>query len=206
MIRVCIVAPRYMTGGQAIEARTLVEGFAGDPEVRVELQPIDPRLPAGSRGCGGVRTVARMPLFLVGLARRVWRADVVHVFTAAFSPFLLTTTPAILLARAAGPARDPQLPGRPRRDHIRPARVRWVFRRATLLVFPSGFLRDVFRRFGLEGEVVPNVVDTERFRFRAARPAAARADLCRDCWRSCTRWRTRIRAFARVRRSGRRRA
>ena len=28
MIRVCVVAPAYMTGGQAIEARTLIDGFA----------------------------------------------------------------------------------------------------------------------------------------------------------------------------------
>jgi glycosyltransferase involved in cell wall biosynthesis len=170
MTRVCIVAPRYMTGGQAIEARTIVQGFADDPECRVEMQPIDPRLPEWLARIRGVRTAARMPLFLAGLLVRVWRADVVHVFTAAFSPFVLTTTPAVLMARLLRKPvvlnyRDGRAP-----DHLPSVWVRWVIRRATVLVFPSGFLRDVFRRFGLDGEVIHNVVDTERFRFRLRDP------------------------------------
>ena len=170
MIRVCMVAPKYMTGGQAIEARTIVEGFASDPHVRVELQPIDPRIPALLARLRGVRTVARMPLFLAGLVRRVLRADVVHVCTAAFGPFILTTTPAILVAKLFGRPvilnyRDGRAP-----DHLPSRWVRWVIRRADALVFPSGFLKDVFRGFGLEGEVVSNVVDTDRFRFRRREP------------------------------------
>lgn len=170
MIRVCIVAPKYLTGGQAIEARTIVDGFAQDAQIRVELQPIDPRLPGWLARLKGVRTVARAPLFLAGLARRLRRADVVHVCTAAFGPFWLTTTPALLLARLL---RKPVIlnyrDGRAA-AHLPSPRVQWVLRRATVLVFPSGFLRDVFRRFGFDGEVVSNVVDTERFRFRRREP------------------------------------
>jgi L-malate glycosyltransferase len=170
MIRVCIVAPKWMTGGQAIEARTIVEGFASDPGVRVEMQPIDPRIPGWLARIRGVRTLARMPLFLGGLIVRILRSDVVHVCTAAYGPFVLTTSPAILLARLLGRPvilnyRDGRAP-----DHLRSPWVRWMVRRASLLVFPSGFLRDVFGRFGLEGEVVSNVVDTQRFRFRERRP------------------------------------
>jgi glycosyltransferase involved in cell wall biosynthesis len=170
MTRVCIVAPRYMTGGQAIQARIILQGFQGDPECRVEIQPIDPKLPGWLARIRGVRTAARMPLFLAGLLVRVWRADVVHVFTAAFSPFVLTTTPAVLMARLLRKPvvlnyHDGRAP-----DHLPSRWVRWVVRRATVLVFPSGFLRDVFRRFGLDGEVISNVVDAERFRFRLRDP------------------------------------
>ncbi|HEX2167283.1 MAG TPA: glycosyltransferase family 4 protein [Longimicrobiales bacterium] len=170
MIRVCVVAPAYMTGGQAIEAKTMLRGFADDPDVRLELQPIDPRIPAWLGRIRGVRTVARMPLYWAGLFRRISRADVVHVFTAAFWPFLLTTTPAVLLGRLMGrPVIINYRDGRAA-DHIRHAWVRWVLERASVLVFPSGFLQDVFRRFGLHGEVISNVVDTERFRFRRRDP------------------------------------
>jgi L-malate glycosyltransferase len=170
VIRVCLVAPAYMTGGQAVEARTLLDGFADDPHVRVELQPIDPRIPDWLARIRFVRTMARMPLFYAGLIRRVLRADVVHVFTAAFWPFLLTTTPAVLMARLLGrPVILNYRDGRAR-DHIRFAAVRWVIRRATALVFPSGFLRDVFAEYGLDGVVVHNVVDTTRFRFRRREP------------------------------------
>lgn len=170
MIRVCVVAPKYMTGGQAVEARTLVEGFAADPAVRAELQPIDPGIPRWLARIRGVRTVARMPLFYVGLVRRVLRSDVVHVFTAAFWPFVLTTTPAVLVGRLLGrPVILNYRDGRAR-DHIRYAAVRWVLRRASVLVFPSGFLERQFAEFGLYGVVVPNVVHTDRFRHRARDP------------------------------------
>jgi glycosyltransferase involved in cell wall biosynthesis len=170
VIRVCLVAPAFMTGGQAVEARTLVDGFADNEAVHVELQPIDPRVPAWLAEVRGVRTLARMPLFYGGLIRRILRSDVVHVFTAAFWPFVLTTTPAILLGRLFGrPVILNYRDGRAR-DHLRYATVRWMLRRATLLVFPSGFLQDVFGEFGLQGVVVPNVVDTSRFRFRRRDP------------------------------------
>ena len=170
MIRVVLVAPGWMTGGQAVEARTLVKGFANDPAVRVELQPIDPRIPAWLTQVRGLRTLVKMPIFTVGLLRRILRADIVHVFTAAFWPFLLTTTPAILLGRLLGrPVILNYRDGRAR-EHIKYRVVRWILRRATLLVFPSGFLKEVFAEFGLHGIVVSNVVDTDRFGFRERKP------------------------------------
>jgi glycosyltransferase involved in cell wall biosynthesis len=170
MTRVCLVAPAFMTGGQAVEARTLMEGFAEDPQVRVELQPIDPRIPDVLAAVPGLRTLVRLPIYFVGLIRRMLRADVVHIFTAAYWPFMLTTTPAILLGRLLGrPVILNYRDGRAR-DHLKYAVVRWILRRATVLVFPSGFLRDLFAEFGLEGQVISNVVDTSRFVFRRRDP------------------------------------
>jgi glycosyltransferase involved in cell wall biosynthesis len=170
VIRVCVVAPAWGLGGQAVEAQTLVKGFASDPEIRVELQPIDPRIPETIARVRGLRTLVRLPLFYAGLLRRVARADVVHVFTAAFWPFLLTTMPAVFCARLLGrPVILNYRDGRAR-DHIKHGAIRWMLRRATLLVFPSGFLRDVFAEFGLPGLVISNVVNTERFSFRRRDP------------------------------------
>jgi glycosyltransferase involved in cell wall biosynthesis len=45
--------------------------------------------------------------------------------------------------------------------------VRWSLHAASVLVVPSGFLRDVFGRFRIDAEVLPNIVDTSRFRFMA---------------------------------------
>ena len=78
MIRVCLVAPAHMTGGQAVEARTLLDGFAQDADIRVELQPIDPPIPAALARVRGLRTLLRLPLFYGSLVRRVLRADVVQ--------------------------------------------------------------------------------------------------------------------------------
>lgn len=198
MIHVCIVAPRFMTGGQAIEAATLLTGFADDPEIRLEIQPIDPRIPNWLARIRGVRTVARMPLYLCGLFRRLRRADLVHIFTAAFSPFLLTTTPAILMARLLGkPVILNYRDGRAA-DHLASRWVRSVLRRAHLLVFPSGFLKDLFRRFGFDGAVVYNVVDMERFPFRPRNPLRPVLISCRLLERLYAVENT-LRAFKRVR-------
>jgi glycosyltransferase involved in cell wall biosynthesis len=43
-----------------------------------------------------------------------------------------------------------------------------------LNVVPSTFLRDVFDGFGIRSRIIPNVVDLERFRFRARRPLRPR--------------------------------
>lgn len=169
-IRVCLVAPGWVLGGQVVEAKTLTSGFADDPEVRVELQPIDPRIPEALARIRGLRTILRMPLYIWGLTGRILRSDVVHVFTAAFWPFVLTTTPAILLGRLLGrPVILNYRDGRAR-DHLKYWPVRWVLRRATVLAFPSGFLQAVFSEFGFQGVVVPNVVDEDRFRFRKRDP------------------------------------
>jgi glycosyltransferase involved in cell wall biosynthesis len=170
VIRVCVVAPAWGTGGQAVEAQTLVKGFAADSEVRVELQPIDPHIPDAIARVRGLRTLVRLPVFYAGLVRRIARAQVVHVFTAAFWPFLLTTAPAVLWARLLGrPVVLNYRDGRAR-DHLKYRAVRWVLRRATVLVFPSGFLRDIFAEFGLAGLVISNVVNTEQFPFRRREP------------------------------------
>jgi glycosyltransferase involved in cell wall biosynthesis len=159
-----------MTGGQAVEAKTLLQEFDADPAIRIELQPIDPKLPAFLAAIPALRTLLRMPFYHTGLIRQILRADVVHVFTAAFWPFLLTTTPAILLGRLFGrPVILNYRDGRAR-DHLKYAAVRWILRRATVLVFPSGFLEDLFAEFGLQGQVVSNVVDTTRFVFRTRVP------------------------------------
>jgi len=166
MIRVCVVAPAHMTGGQRIAARTVITGFADDPDFRLELQPIDPPLPPWLAGIRGLRTIARMPLYLGGLVRRIGRADVVHIYTAAFWPFVLTTLPALVLARLMGrPVLLNYHDGRAA-EHLAWRWVRWTLRRATVLVFPSEFLRAIFHRFALDGEVVFNVPDIEQFRFR----------------------------------------
>ena len=40
-IEVLLVAPANAIGGQAQAARDILEGFAGDPRIRVRLQPSD---------------------------------------------------------------------------------------------------------------------------------------------------------------------
>lgn len=171
-VRVLLLAPsKAIIGGQGIQAARMLDGFAGMDRLRVSFQPIDPALPFGLRRVPGLRTALSALALWAALLIRIPRHDAIHVFTAAYWGFLLWTTPAILLARLFGKPvivnyRDGQC-----EDHLRrwPG-ARWTLSLATRLVTPSGFLCDVAARFGIRGQVIFNLIDLGRFRFRDRQP------------------------------------
>lgn len=167
-IRVLLIAPSLdILGGQAVQASRLLELFASDPRLIVTHQRVNSRLPRLLRPAARVpylRTAINFVVFLIGLLRNLPRHDVVHVFTPAYTSFLFWTTPAALLSKAAGKRliinyRDGQA-----EDHLRHWRTAVpVLRLADAIVTPSGFLVDVFARFGLRAESIFNVIDHRRF-------------------------------------------
>jgi glycosyltransferase involved in cell wall biosynthesis len=99
--------------------------------------------------------------------RELRTADVVHVFSASYFSFLLAPLPAVLVARLLGKPvvlnyRSGEAPDHLRRSAIARATLRAVDRN----VVPSRFLKDVFATFGIDADIVPNIVDLDRFRFR----------------------------------------
>ena len=114
-----------------------------------------------------LRTIVTELTYLPLLMRELGRADVVHVFSASYSSFLLAPLPAMAIARALGRPvvlnyRSGQAP-----DHLtRSAVARAAIAAADLNVVPSGFLAEVFAGFGIDAAVIPNIVDTTRFAFR----------------------------------------
>jgi glycosyltransferase involved in cell wall biosynthesis len=109
------------------------------------------------------------------LLRELRHADVVHVFSASYTSFLLSPLPAVLVARfLRRPVfinyRSGEAP-----DHLARSRIaRAVLRRTDTNVVPSRFLREVFAQFGLHAEIIPNIVDVTQFRFVARRPIRPR--------------------------------
>ena len=178
-IRVLVTAPGTAVGGQAHAARAIVEGFREHPAIDVHLQPSDPLLPGPARCLTTlplVRSMVRPLLFTAGLLRRVPAVDVVHVFCAAHTAFLFGSVPPLVVAWLF---RKPVVLNY--HDGRAEAHWRgwgWLLRRATrsarTVVFPSPYLQDIFRRHGVEGDVVPNVVDTSAFVFAETRVPAPR--------------------------------
>ena len=111
------------------------------------------------------------PRLLPGLAR----ADVIHVFAAPYTAFLLAPLPALIAAKALGRAvvlnyRNGEAP-----DHLgRSAIARAALRSADRIVVPSAYLVDVLARFGLEAIPIANIIDFARFRYRERAPLGAR--------------------------------
>jgi len=177
-LRVAIVAPSLrILGGQAVQAQRLLDAWSGDPDVDAWLVPVNPAPPAVEPllKIKYVRTVATQLMYWPLLFRELRTADVVHVFSAAYSSFLLAPLPAIWVARALGRPvllnyRSGEAP-----DHLkRSATARDAIASVDRSIVPSRFLVDVFASFGLDATAIPNVVDLKRFAFRERFPLRPR--------------------------------
>ena len=177
-IRVALVAPslRYV-GGQAVQADLLMSNWSGDPDIAASFVAVDPRFPFGLRWAERVpllRTVVRAPFYAWKLWRSLKDVDVAHIFSASYTSFLLAPLPAWLVARARGKETLINYRSGEARDHLRRSPIaRHVLQKTDRLIVPSGYLVDVFREFGLEAQVVPNIIDLSQFCYRLRTPLRA---------------------------------
>jgi glycosyltransferase involved in cell wall biosynthesis len=174
-IRVLIAAPSLdIYGGQALMAARLIERLREEPTLEVTFQPHNPRLP---RGFGWlqqikyVRTIATTLTYLAMLIGRAWRYDIIHVFSASYYSYLLSAVPALLVGKLYGKKTILNYRSGEAADHL----TRWrtaapTMRWADRIVVPSGYLVDVFARFGLSAEAIFNTIAVDRFQFRERRP------------------------------------
>lgn len=201
-LRIAIVAPSLrILGGQAVQADRLLRAWHNDPDVYAWLVPVNPLPPAPLRFALDVkylRTIVTESTYVPKLVRQLARADVVHVFSASYVSFLLAPLPAMLIARALGKPvilnyRSGEAP-----DHLaRSAVARLAIGRVDRNIVPSGFLVNVFHQFGIHADVIPNLVDLERFRFRERNPLRPRLLSTRN-FESLYNVATTIRAFKRI--------
>jgi glycosyltransferase involved in cell wall biosynthesis len=174
-LRIAFVAPSLrILGGQAVQADRLLRAWRDDPEVEAWLVPINPSPPGIFQRAIDIkylRTIATQLCYWPLLVRELRRADVVHVFSASYFSVLLAPLPAVLVAKILGKPvvmnyRSGQAPDHLSRSPIARATLRWVERNAV----PSRFLKDVFAGHGIRAEVIPNIVDVDRFSFRRRSP------------------------------------
>ena len=177
-LSVAIVAPSLaILGGQAVQARRLLDAWCNDAEVDAWLVPINPPLPRALRWAGKVkyiRTIATQLAYWPLLARELRRADVVHVFSASYWSFLLAPLPAVVIARLTRRPilmnyRSGEAP-----DHLSRSAITRATLRTVRNVVPSRFLREVFSSHDIDAHVIPNIVDRDRFAFRLRDPVRPR--------------------------------
>jgi len=110
--------------------------------------------------------------YLFDISTKIPRYDIIHICSAAHFSFLLTPTPAVLVAK---------LFGKKTILNYRSGQIEQHFAgyerslRATLKLFdkivvPSGYLVDEFKRYGFEAQAVHNFINLERFSFRKRAP------------------------------------
>jgi glycosyltransferase involved in cell wall biosynthesis len=178
-LKVAMVAPSMgILGGQAVQADRLLRAWRTDPEIHAWLVPINPMPPGPLRFLTRMkfaRTIATQLFYWPLLLRELRKADVVHVFSASYFSFLLAPLPAVLVAKLFGKPvllnyRSGEAPDHLQRSAIARATLRAVDGNAV----PSRFLHDVFASFGISSDIIPNIVDGERFAFRRREPLKPR--------------------------------
>ena len=172
-LRVVIVAPRiqHLIGGQEVQAELLLRLWRDDPEVRATYLASNPELPRWLERVPYLRTLVRFPLYLAQLIRGLQGADVVHIFSTAFSGFLISVVPAYCVARMLGKKVVINYRSGLAQKHMSASTfARKLLRDADKLLVPSAYLVGVFRRFEITAEAIPNIVDSNLFSYRPRGP------------------------------------
>jgi glycosyltransferase involved in cell wall biosynthesis len=180
-IRVLLVGPSLdILGGQAVQAKRLLEGLSASECVEVSFLAVNPRL----KGLFGslqqikyVRTVVTSVAYLAALVRRVPSVDVVHAFSASYFSYLLAPFPAMLVAKCFGKATVLNYRSGEADDHL----TRWrltatptMRRLADAIVTPSEYLVGVFSQHSLHARSVSNFVPLDRLPYRRREGLAPR--------------------------------
>ena len=171
-VRVCIVAPSLsILGGQAVQAERLRKALGDVSSLDVGFIAVNPPAPGILRALQRikyVRTVVTSMLYVWALLRRVRQYDVLHVFSASYFSFLLAPVPALIAGRLFRRPTILNYRSGEAEDHL----TRWRrtglpgVRLARSVVVPSGYLVDVFGRFGVEARAIANFVDLDHIPYR----------------------------------------
>ncbi len=200
-VRIMLVGPLPPpAGGMANQTRQLGELLRGEGADVATVQVNAPYQPAWAGRVRGLRAMFRLVPYLARLWCETGRADLCHVMANSGWSWHLFAAPAVWVARLRGvPVLVNYRGGEagPFLERAAPI-VRWTIRRADGLLFPSGFLKEVFDRFGMSGRIVPNIVDLSRFRPRERTDRGWRVVVARNL-EPIYGIDTAIRAFARIR-------
>jgi glycosyltransferase involved in cell wall biosynthesis len=150
----------------ANQTRQLAELLRSEGAQVTVVQANPPYRPRWVEGLRGVRAVFRLMPYLVRLWRAAGSVDVFHVMANSGWSWHLVAAPAVWIARMRGTACVVNYRGGEAEAFLERsgALVLHTLRCVSALAVPSGFLQQIFDRWGLRSTIVPNIIDMERFR------------------------------------------
>jgi hypothetical protein len=154
-LRVCILAPSIrILGGQSRQAERLMLGLANEPSVEIGFISHDVNLPPPLRVLQRVkyvRTAVTALVYWVTAIARLWRYDVIHAYSASYWSYVVCVVPIVLLGKLYGKKVLLNYHSGEAADHLANWRLTAIpiIRLADMIVVPSGYLVDIFARFGL---------------------------------------------------------
>ncbi len=165
-LRVALVGPMPPpAGGMANQTLQLAELLrTAQADVRL-VQTNAPYWPNWVGGIPGFRAMFRLAPYVLSLWQAAGASDLMHVMANSGWSWHLFAAPAIWLGRFRRVPVVVNYRGGQAAEFL--SRSAWLVRctlaRTAHLVVPSGFLQEVFGRSGMTAQVVPNVVDLQRF-------------------------------------------
>ena len=173
-IPVLMIGPSpEIVGGQAVQASRLLTALGGLASLKITFFPLGPRPPkplAWTAKLPLVRTLVSFATYNLRLAFQARKYGVFHIFTAGLSSYTLWTLPALFWGRFWRKKlilnyRDGQA-----EQHL----TEWRSAKPSILladrvITPSGFLVDVFGKYGIPAQSIVNVIDVGNFRYRKRR-------------------------------------
>lgn len=113
-----------------------------------------------------VRALFRLFPYMVHLWKVTAQCNVIHIMANSGWSWHLFAAPAIWIAKARNCPVVVNYHGGEAENFLSRSAgcFRFSMRQANSLLVPSGFLKSVFNRFGIEAELVPNVIDIDLFK------------------------------------------
>jgi L-malate glycosyltransferase len=153
------------SGGMANQTRQLAR-LLEESGLSVELVQVNPAYrPAWVEPVRGVRAAFRLAPYLAQLRRAAGRVDLFHIMANSGWAWHLFAAPAIWVAHLCGIPAIVNYRGGEAEEFLR-REAQWIrpsLSRTHSVVVPSGFLEGVFAKWGIPTEIVPNIVDLDRF-------------------------------------------
>lgn len=169
-LRVLLVGPLPPPAGGMAGQTVQLAALLKSEGCSVQICQVNmPYSPLWIRRFKGARAACRLVQYVVRLAVAVRHADLVHVMANSGLAWHLFAAPAIWVAAIYRIPVVVNYRGGQAEPFLRRAAplVKCSLRRASDLVVPSGFLKDVFAKFGIASSVVPNIIDLSRFQPKA---------------------------------------
>lgn len=155
-------------GGMANQTRKLREFLTSEGTVCTMVATNAPYQYRWIEKLKGIRAIFRLIPYVFALNRACKKADVMHVMANSGWSWHLFAAPAIVIARLNSTPVVINYRGGYAQEFFQKSWY-WISKtlnKAQQIIVPSAFLQDVFAEWGKQANIVPNVLDTQLFKFQ----------------------------------------
>lgn len=152
-------------GGMANQAKQLFELLRREQLYVKFVQTNEPYRPKIIGRLKGIRAVFRIIPFILNTWNLARSVDVIHVFSNSGWAWQLFSTPVVWIGWLKKKPVIVNYRGGEAKQYFDRSidRVRPTLKKANSIIVPSGYLKSIFSDFGFNAQIIPNIINLERF-------------------------------------------